>query len=346
MGSTNDPNVAAVIESKGARLTITTRPVPKAGEGEILVRNRAIACNPVDWKVQEEGLFVEQYPTILGCDVAGEVVSVGNGVMHFIPGDRVIGVAGLGYFNNIDRGGWQTYTILLEINSTKLPPSMSFEEGAVFPLGMGTAAVAIFNELAVPRDPLPEKSNEALIIWGAASSVGVSAVQIARVLNWKILATASPHHQGWLQKLGATEVFDYRDPEVVAKIGQAAKSRGLVLRKALDAISEGTTLDLVPEALKAAGGRCGKIATVQFRPEGKPNPEGVELNLAVAMRSASDLEDLGRWFFNDWLEKHLADGSVLPAPEVQIVDGGVPAAQEVFDKLKDGVSGKKLVVQV
>ncbi len=166
-----------------------------------------------------------------------------------------------------------------------------------------------------------------------------------RVLDWKVLATASPQHHDWLRKLGATEIFDHRDPNVVAKIGQAAKDRGLVVRRAFDTISEGSTLDLVPQALKAAGGLGGKIATVLFLPEGKPEPEGVEIGLTVAMRHASDLKDLGRWFFNDWLEKHLADGSVIPTPEIQIVGGGVSAAQKVFDQLKAGVSGKKLVVR-
>lgn len=106
------------------------------------------------------------------------------------------------------------------------------------------------------------RPDEALIIWGGASSVGASAVQIACVLGWKVLATTSPQHHYWLRKLGATEIFDYHDPEVVAKIGQAAREQGLVVHSAFDAISESITLDLVPEALKAAGGLGGKIATV------------------------------------------------------------------------------------
>ena len=346
MAYADDANVAAVIASKSARVTVTARPVPTPSERQMLVRNRAIACNPVDWKIQEWSLFVNKYPTVLGSDVAGEVVSVGPGVTHFAPGDRVTGYSGVYYNQDIDHGAWQTYTILPELGSSKLPPSMSFEQGAVFPMGMAAAAVALFHVLAVPREQHPADSNEALIVWGAASSVGASAVQIARVFGWKILATASPQHHDWLRKLGATEIFDYRDPEVVAKIGQAAKDRGLVVRRALDPISAGSTLDLVPEALNAAGGSGGKIATVVPRPVGKPEPEGVEIGLSAAVRHATDLKELGRWFFNDWLEKHLANGSVIPVPEIQIVDGGVSAAQKVFDQLKAGVSGKKLVVRV
>ncbi len=157
MTSANDTNVAAVIESKGARVTVTTRPVPTPGEGEMLVRNRAIACNPVDWKIQEYSLFVAKYPTVLGSDAAGEVVSVGPSVTHFAPGDRVTGYAGVVYNNDIDHGAWQTYTILPELGSSKLPPSMSFEQGSVFPMGMATAAVGLFHILAVPHEQHPAR---------------------------------------------------------------------------------------------------------------------------------------------------------------------------------------------
>lgn len=241
MASADDANVAAVIESKGARMTVTTRPVPTPTEGQMLVRNRAIACNPLDWKIQEWSLFVNEYPTVLGNDVADEVISVGPGVTHFSPGDRVTGFSGVYYNQDINHGAWQTYTILPELGSSKLPPSISFKHGAVFPMGMAAAAVALFHILAMPREQHPANSNEALIIWGAASSVGASAVQIARVFGWKILATASPQHHDWLRKLGATEIFDYHDSEIVARIGQAAKDRGLVVHRAFDPISGGVS---------------------------------------------------------------------------------------------------------
>lgn len=339
-------NVAAVIPAQGARLEIQKRPVPTPGEGEILVRNHAIAANPVDWKIQDYGLFVETYPSVLGSDVAGEVVSVGSGVTHFVKSDRVAGFSGVIYNDKIDHGAWQTYTILPELGSFKVPQSMSFEKASVFPMGMATAAVALFEVLGISREQQSPDAKEALIIWGASSSVGASAVQIARIQGWKVYATASPKHHSWLKDIGAIDVLDYKDPDVASKMGQVIKSAGFYAKKAFDPISEGSSLDIVPEALKAAGGEGGRIATVLWRPEGKELPQGVEISLTVAMRHAQDLKDLGRWFFNNWLEKHVASGEVTPVPKLEIVPGGVAVAQKVFDELKKGVSGKKLVVQV
>lgn len=63
--------------------------MPEADPDNIIIRNRAIAVNPVDWKIQDYGGFVQKWPIILGTDVAGEVVSTGSNVKRFKTGDRV-----------------------------------------------------------------------------------------------------------------------------------------------------------------------------------------------------------------------------------------------------------------
>lgn len=103
----------------------------------------------------------------------------------------------------------------------------------------------------------------------------------------------------------------------------------------------------MPATVAAAGGKGkGKVATVLWWPEGKEKPGDVQADLTVAMRDGTDQEKLGQWYFNDWLEKAMEEGTVVPAPQIEIVDGGVEAAHKVFDMLKKGVSGRKLVVQV
>lgn len=62
---------------------------PKPGPGELLVQVKAAGLNPRDWKIQATGLFIKEYPTILGIDGAGVVKEVGEGVTDFIVGDNV-----------------------------------------------------------------------------------------------------------------------------------------------------------------------------------------------------------------------------------------------------------------
>lgn len=57
--------------------------------GEILIKVQATSLNPVDWKIQKYGVFIEKFPAILGTDVAGDVEELGEGVNKFKKGDRV-----------------------------------------------------------------------------------------------------------------------------------------------------------------------------------------------------------------------------------------------------------------
>lgn len=84
-------NQAAWLHKAGTPLEVGDAPMPTAGAGEIVVKNAAVAINPLDTHMQDVGIFVQQWPTVFGCDVAGEVYEVGSGVSRFKKGDRVIG---------------------------------------------------------------------------------------------------------------------------------------------------------------------------------------------------------------------------------------------------------------
>lgn len=62
---------------------------PTPEDDEIIVKNHAVAVNPVDWKIQDYGFFIQTWPNVLGEDFAGEVVEVGKNVSKFKKGDRV-----------------------------------------------------------------------------------------------------------------------------------------------------------------------------------------------------------------------------------------------------------------
>lgn len=84
-------NRAAYLLEPNTPLEIRDAPMPIPGPGEIVIKNAAIAINPLDWHMQDAGVFVQHWPAILGCDVAGEVYEVAPDVDRFQKGDRVIG---------------------------------------------------------------------------------------------------------------------------------------------------------------------------------------------------------------------------------------------------------------
>lgn len=85
-------NQAAWLTKADTPLEVREAPMPTAGPGEIVVRNFAVAINPLDTHMQKTGIFVQQWPVIFGCDVAGEVHQVGaDADSRFKKGDRVIG---------------------------------------------------------------------------------------------------------------------------------------------------------------------------------------------------------------------------------------------------------------
>ncbi|PQE31231.1 Zinc-binding alcohol dehydrogenase domain-containing cipB protein [Rutstroemia sp. NJR-2017a WRK4] len=341
------PNLAAVIKTARATITPEVRPIPKPEADEIVVRNYAIAGNPADWKLQSAVSFITQYPTILGSDGCGIVHAVGSSVTKFKPGDRVTGFADVIISSKIDHGAWQTYTVLHEIATLKIPESMSFEEGSTFPMAYATAAFAFFVNLQLPRPTGPvEKSDKAMLIWGGASAVGSASIQLAKHLGYTVFATASPQHHQYLKSLGASALFDYRDPDAVSKIVEEAKSSGVKLDIGIDSIAENDTAKLSADILSATGGSSARLALAMPWPEKHPKPTDVQLFDVMAAVLFTKYADTGSWFFNDYLPNALEKGQFVPSPPVEIVDGGIEAAQEVFDRMKAGVSCKKLVVKV
>ncbi len=332
-------NHAAIIPSPKARLEIITRPIPTPAPHQILIRNRATATNPIDWKIQEHDVVVKSYPAILGFDMAGTVERVGSSVTHFQHGDRVSGFALLMFQGSIDGGAFQEYVLADAACCAKIPESVSFAEGTLLPMAVATSGVAIFANLGVPRGG---GQKGGFLVWGGASSVGSGAVQIAAKLGFEVFAVASPPHHAYLKTLGAKAVFDYRSPDVVAEVAKAAKDIGTEVKLAFDAISEHVTFQTCAEILDKFGG--GKLCLTQETPAGTETPANVEVSRTMAARVATDWKEGGTWLFNDWLEKSLVDGTYKPSPGIQLVEGGLAGVQKALDLHRKGLTGKKLVI--
>lgn len=80
---------ALLLESQQGNFTLGTNVVHRPGPGQLLLKVKATALNPVDWKIQKYGIFISEFPAILGTDLAGDVAAIGEGVTKFKVGDRV-----------------------------------------------------------------------------------------------------------------------------------------------------------------------------------------------------------------------------------------------------------------
>lgn len=80
---------ALLLTAKFGKFVVADIPRESPGPGEILIKVQSASLNPVDWKVQKYDLLIDGYPAILGSDIAGDIVEVGEGVSDFKKGDRV-----------------------------------------------------------------------------------------------------------------------------------------------------------------------------------------------------------------------------------------------------------------
>lgn len=330
---------AVVLKEARARLTIEDRRIPEPGGDEILVKNAALATNPLDWKMQEYGVFIDSYPTCLGSDIAGTVDAVGSSVTHFKKGDRVTGFAHGFVSKNADHAAFQEYTVLKACAAAKLPEPVSFEEGSILPMSVATAGVGIFIAMNIPRPPTTQHGG--FLVWGASSSVGSAVVQIASSLGYTVYAVCSPRHFAYVKKLGAYETFDYNDSSIVKNITQSLKASSQHIFLGYDAISENGSAPQCAEIIGSLGG--GKLCLTLPYPEDAKKPAGVEIVNFYAASVASD-NKFGTWLFGEWLEESLANRTFVPSPAIEKVDGGISAVQKALDLHKKGLSGKKLVI--
>ena len=67
----------------------TAWPVPKLPAGKLLIKVESVGLTPADWKIQRYGIIVDAFPAVIGLNIAGDVVEVGEGVTGFKIGDRV-----------------------------------------------------------------------------------------------------------------------------------------------------------------------------------------------------------------------------------------------------------------
>lgn len=281
-------------------------------------------------------------------DISGEVVAVGSSVTAFKPGDKVIGYSHSFLTGNNDHAGFQTYTITLELATTKLPEGVSYEDGTSL-IRMGSASSVFFITLGFPMPTSIKPTEErptSILVWGGSAANGTMLIQLARIMGFTVFATASKVNHDYLKTLGATEVFDYHSATVVDDLVDAAKKVGKPITVGIDVNSEKESLKATAEVLTKSGGKGSKLAHYLGWPEDLSKPEDLTLLAVGGPQILTSRKDVAAWLYGGFLVKAVEGGALVPSPKVQVVEGGISALQTGLDLLKEGVSATRLVVKV
>ncbi|MGX1268976.1 NADP-dependent oxidoreductase [Streptomyces phaeoluteigriseus] len=219
---------------------------PKVGPDSVLVKVRAAAVNPVDWKCRAgalDGALETVFPVVPGWDVSGVVVQPGAAVGEFSVGDEVIGYVREDF---LSRGTFAEYVAAPVRTLARKPRNLTWEEAAGLPLAGLTAYQVLTRALRVER-------GQTVLIHAAAGGVGSVAVQLARHLGARVIGTASEANHDFVRSLGG-EPVTYGD-------GLAERVRGLA-PEGVDAVFDtvgGDTLKTSADLL-APEGRLVSIA--------------------------------------------------------------------------------------
>jgi NADPH2:quinone reductase len=205
---------AAYIEKPGPAEAIIygNLPKPKPGDGQVLVKVKAVAVNPVDTYVRA-GMYPMDLPTpfVVGCDFAGEVEAVGSAVTKFRKGDRVWG-SNQGLLGR--QGTFAEYAAVDECWVYPTPEDVSDQDAAGVALAGITAHLGLFRDAQL-------KMGEKVFVNGGTGGVGSCVIQMARAVGARVLTTAgSDEKVRFCQQLGANAVVNYKTDDVDAAIGK------------------------------------------------------------------------------------------------------------------------------
>lgn len=188
---------AVVITKHGGPgvLEVQEQPDPEIGPGEVRIDVAAAGINFAD-VMARMGLYPDapKTPCVVGYEVAGTVLELGEGVEGLTPGQRV--VAGTMF------GGYASQVVVPASDVVALPDELSFEQGAAIPVNYGTAWAGLIGFGSL-------QAGERVLVHSAGGGVGIAATQIAKRTGAEVYGTASPGKHARCEELGVDHPLDY-----------------------------------------------------------------------------------------------------------------------------------------
>ncbi|RYF57250.1 MAG: zinc-binding dehydrogenase [Comamonadaceae bacterium] len=186
-------------------------PMPQDAPGHVVIRVKASSFNYHDvFTVKGMPGIKVPFPVVIGLDMAGEIVSLGEGVTDWKVGDRVLVnplKSGVGLMGEMLDGGMAQYCAVSVEQLIAMPPDVTFEEAAALPVAYGTAHRMLITHNTIKR-------GDRVLVLGASGGVGTGCVILAKHLGAEVIACAgSDDKMARLKELGADHVINYRDTD-------------------------------------------------------------------------------------------------------------------------------------
>ena len=332
----------------GPRVDVITSLIPRPGPGQLLVRTHYAASNPKDWK---RPTLAGQPSMNQGDDVAGTVHGLGPNTRGFSYGDRVAALHRPGALH----GTYAEFCIVEAWAAWHIPHTMSMPEAATIPLATMTAGVALWRELGAPW-PWTPGPREPIVVYGASSAVGAFAVKLVKLSGLGPVVAIAGNGREFVESLLDNEagdrVVDYRNGEEATVNGIKAALNGRSVYLAVDAISAGSSEEILGKVLDSESGTA-RIATVlPLKPA--DNVQGVKRSFTISPLVFGEAEQAGvgvnanRWLgatIIKLIEMAAADGSLKGHPYT-VVDGGINGIESGLRQLQSGSSTVKFVYEL
>ena len=259
-------------------------PDPAAAPGEVVVDVAAASVNGADWKVRAGQYADAKFPLVLGRDFSGTVATTGAGVDDLKIGDAVFGV--------LETGREGAYAEKLAIKAAiiaRKPDALSHVDAAAVALTGLTAIAAIETTLKLQH-------GETILIQGGAGGVASFAIQLARHIGARVIATSSAANLDYVRSLGADEAVDYNAQDFTRVISGC------------DAVFDTVGGDVAQKsfAVLKPGGRAAFIASGMQAP--KPERGDVTSLRPAVSRARAPLERIA----------HLVTAGAVRPPEIKL----------------------------
>ena len=356
----------AIVVNDDKSASVADAPVPKLRDDHVLVKVKAVALNPTDWKHATYG--ISDAGSKLGCDYAGIVEEVGASVTKFKKGDRIAGVVHGGYVltfymhsltrsdrTDHENGAFGEYLIAIAVLQLPIPEHWKFEQAATLGVSVVTVGQGLYKTLQLPQpSPSPKTSDLTLLIYGGSTATGLYGIQYAKASGVRVVATASPRNFDYLKSLGVEAAFDYNSPTCGADIraytddklvlawdctGKGAEVIGAAL-SSTEKSAYSTIIPVKPEDVQKVNPNVSDpVATLGYDCLGHPFWWG------GGMRVPDPTENTFALGFINLTAGLLDKGVIKPINlEVNRTGSGLQGALKGMEELKDGkVSATKLV---